>query len=362
MRVALALGSGGARGYAHIGAIRELHDRGHRVVHLSGSSMGAVVGGMTAAGRLDEFETWVRGLSQRDVLRMLDVTFTGGGAIRGDRIMEALGGLLGRVRIEELPIPFTAVATDLRARREVWFTRGPLDLALRASFAIPSVISPTVVAGRLLVDGGVTNPVPMEPLASAEADMVMAVALNGRRAGALGSTVVESSDPAERRQRPDPDGRAPGGPDRAGGHNRLIQAGAQRARTAIGGRLRSAAEDVRDLELLRAIAERLGQGRLDDMDLGAAPGGAAPGPGGVAGGSDEELGSLPPTLGMFEVVAQSIDAMEAILTAHRMAGTPPDVLVDVPADTCSTFDFHRASEVVEVGRALAAEALDRAGC
>ena len=272
--------------------------------------------------------------------------------------MQSLGELLGRVRIEELQIPFTAVATDLGARREVWFTRGPLDLALRASFAIPSVISPTVVGGRLLVDGGVTNPVPMEPLASADADMVMAVALNGRRVGDRGSTVVESSDPAESGAPDDTAGRGFGAPERAGGHNRLIQARAHRARTAIGGRLRSAAEDVRDLELLRAIAERLGQGHLDDVALGADPDGTG---GAMPEGEGEEFGSLPPTLGMFEVVAQSIDAMEAMLTAYRMAGSHPDVLVDVAADTCSTFDFHRAAEVIEVGRALTAEALDRAG-
>src|SRR5699024_4965929 len=179
MRVALALGSGGARGYAHIGAIRELESRGHEVVGVSGASMGAIVGALLAAGKLDEFEAWVRGLSQRDVLRLLDVSFAGGGAIRANRIMGVIGAMLGDVRIEDLPIPYTAVATDIRARREVWFTRGPVDVAVRASFAIPSVVTPALVGGRLMIDGGVTNPVPLEPLASVESDLVLAVSLNG---------------------------------------------------------------------------------------------------------------------------------------------------------------------------------------
>ena len=144
MRVALALGSGGARGYTHIGVIRELEARGHEVVGVSGASMGAIVGALYAAGKLDDFEDWVCGLTQRDVLRLLDVSFAGGGAIRANKIMGVIGAMLGDVRIEDLAIPFTAVATDLRARREVWFTRGPADVAVRASFAIPSVITPAV--------------------------------------------------------------------------------------------------------------------------------------------------------------------------------------------------------------------------
>lgn len=383
MRVALALGSGGARGYAHIGAIRELEARGHEVVHYTGASMGAVVGSLAAAGRLDEFETWVRTLSQRDVLRLLDVTFAGGGAIRGNKIMSVIGEMLDGARIEDLAVPFTAVATDLRARREVWFTRGPVDVALRASFAIPSVISPAVVAGRLMVDGGVTNPVPMEPLASVSADMVMAVSLTGRRAGMRESTMHESSDggagaasedapdgPVTDGPAPVAEGTAPGAEPRLGRlgrGTRSAQAGATRARAAVAGRLRSAAADARDTELLRAIVTRLGQ-NADELGIGREDGpDAARGEASeevtraAEEGASEDLGSLPRSLGMFEVVAQSLDAMESLITAYRMAGNHPDVLVEVPTDACSTFDFHRAEEIIALGRGLTAEALDRNG-
>lgn len=405
MRVALALGSGGARGYTHIGVIRELESRGHEVVGVSGASMGAVVGSLYAAGALDDFERWVRGLAQRDVLRLLDVSFAGGGAIRANRIMAVIGSMLGDTRIEQLSIPFTAVATDLRARREVWFTRGPADIAVRASFAIPSIVTPAIVGGRLMIDGGVTNPVPLEPLASVESDLVLAVSLTGRRAGIRGSTFQESSDPDEPSPQADPKiGR------RAG-------AGTGGTAARLSGRIRTAAADVRDADLVRLVAARFGQdpGDGDEAEAavereaviarGLAGRGSTSGAGDDAPGRDtgpevdpaavehsgptgserpsteveeavaegeravrsgsqadeKSLDSLPGTLRIFDVVSQSIEAMQSILTGYRMAGNRPDVLVEVPSDACSSFDFHRAEEMIELGRRLTAEALDREG-
>ncbi|EYT62776.1 patatin [Dietzia sp. UCD-THP] len=382
MRVALALGSGGARGYAHIGAIRELQARGHEVVGVSGASMGAVVGSLLAAGELDRFEEWVRGLAQRDVLRLLDVSFAGGGAIRANKIMGVIGEMLDDVRIEDLAIPYTAVATDLRARREVWFTRGPADIAVRASFAIPSIVTPAIVGGRLMIDGGVTNPVPLEPLASVDSDLVLAVSLTGRREGIRGSTFQESSDPEEPSAVADPKISKKGG--------------SVTATTArLSGRIRTAAADVRDADLVRLVAARFGQDTsgadaagveaagIDTTGPGAGtdsagrslPGGSAtPSPEveeAVEEGerevradaqSDERgLESLPGTLRIFDVVSQSVEAMQSILTGYRMAGNRPDVLVEVPSDSCSAFDFHRAEEMIELGRRLTAEALDREG-
>ncbi|GAA1054545.1 patatin-like phospholipase family protein [Dietzia natronolimnaea] len=399
MRVALALGSGGARGYAHIGAIRELESRGHEVVGVAGASMGAVVGSLLAAGELDRFEEWVRGLAQRDVLRLLDVSFAGGGAIRANKIMGVIGEMLDDVRIEDLAIPYTAVATDLRARREVWFTRGPADIAVRASFAIPSIVTPAIVGGRLMIDGGVTNPVPLEPLASVESDLVLAVSLTGRRAGIRGSTFQESSDPDEPSAVADPKMSKKGG---------TVTATTAR----LSGRIRTAAADVRDADLVRLVAARFGQDTSGADAAGpdtagpdtAGPDTAgldAPGidPTGQGAGSDSRTGddatprgsaqpspeveeaveegerevradaqaddrsleSLPGTLRIFDVVSQSIEAMQSILTGYRMAGNRPDVLVEVPSDSCSAFDFHRAEEMIELGRRLTAEALDREG-
>ena len=195
MRVALVLGSGGARGYAHIGAIAEVESRGHEVVAIAGSSMGALVGGLYAADALDDYATWARGLTQSQMLRLLDPKWSAGGAIAAERIFAKVGELVGERLIEDLRIPFTAVATDLRARREVWFQRGPLLSAVRASIAIPGVITPVVMNGRLLADGGLMNPMPIEPTASAAADLTIAISLQGDRSAREQSTPAR--EPAE---------------------------------------------------------------------------------------------------------------------------------------------------------------------
>jgi NTE family protein len=157
-RVALALGSGGARGYAHIGVIDELHARGYDIVGIAGSSMGALVGGLEAAGKLDEFADWAKSLTQRAVLRLLDPAITAAGVLRAEKILDAVRDILGAVTIEELPIPYTAVSTDLLSGKSVWLQRGPVDAAIRASIAIPGVITPHVFDGRLLADGGILDP------------------------------------------------------------------------------------------------------------------------------------------------------------------------------------------------------------
>jgi len=181
VRVALVLGSGGARGYAHIGAIEEIESRGHEIVAVAGSSMGALVGGLYAAGAMEAYAEWARTLTSREVLRLLDPKWSAGGAIAAGRIFAEVESLVGERLIEELRLPFTAVATDLRARREVWFQRGPLVSAIRASIAIPGVITPVVMNGRLLADGGLMNPIPIEPTAAAAADLTIAISLAGER-------------------------------------------------------------------------------------------------------------------------------------------------------------------------------------
>ncbi|GIF20598.1 NTE family protein [Actinoplanes tereljensis] len=182
-RVALALGSGGARGFAHIGVIQVLDERGFEVVTVAGSSMGALVGGVMAAGRLKEFTEWATSLKQRDVLRLLDPKWALAGVLAADRLIDHLDSFLDDALIEDLPIPYTAVATDITSRREVWFQKGLLRSAIRASIAIPGLITPVVADGRVLADGGLLNPVPIEPTASVPADLTVAVSLLARRPG-----------------------------------------------------------------------------------------------------------------------------------------------------------------------------------
>lgn len=176
--VALVLGSGGARGLAHIGVIEVLRERGYRVVAIAGSSMGALVGGIHAAGRLDEYKAWVCALQKLDVLRLVDWTLSPSGFIRGERIIATLRELVGDALIEQLPVSYTAVATDIDLEREVWLSRGPLFDAIRASIAIPSLFTPVLRDGHTLVDGGLLNPLPVSAVLHAITDLTIAVDVN----------------------------------------------------------------------------------------------------------------------------------------------------------------------------------------
>ncbi|MDX1343272.1 MAG: patatin-like phospholipase family protein [Reinekea sp.] len=179
--VSLVLGSGGARGMAHIGVIRCLEDQGYEIKNIAGASIGALVGGFYAAGRLDRLQSWVCALERRDVLRLLDLSFTGGGIFKGDKLMYALSTLVRDRVIEDLPIEFTAVAVDLDRQKEIWLTDGSLFEAIRGSIAIPSVFKPHKYRDMWLVDGGVLNPVPVSAAMKTVTDMTVAVNLNAKR-------------------------------------------------------------------------------------------------------------------------------------------------------------------------------------
>jgi NTE family protein len=309
-KVALALGSGGARGYAHIGVIHELHDRGYQIVGVAGSSMGALVGGLQAADRLDEFAQWATSLTQVAILRLLDPTLTAAGVLRAEKILDAVRDILGDVCIEELPIPFTAVATDLLAGKPVWLQRGPLDEAIRASIAIPGVISPHALDGRLLADGGILDPLPMAPIAAVNADLTIAVSLSGS----------ESADEPE----PEP----------------------PRSSTEWLNRVLSSTSALFDSPTARSVLSRFGAANPDDDESGD--------PNANYSVDEPEV----PKLGSFEVMNRTIDIAQAALARHTLAAYPPDLLIEVPRSACRSLEFHRATEVIEVGRVLAAEALD----
>ncbi len=298
-RVALALGSGGARGYAHIGVINELRDRGYDIVGIAGSSMGALVGGLQAAGKLDEFTEWAKSLTQRAVLRLLDPKIAAAGVLRADKILDAVRDILGEVTIEDLPIPYTAVSTDLISGKSVWLQRGPVDAAIRASIAIPGVITPHVLDGRLLADGGILDPLPMAPIAAVNADFTIAVSLSGSEAGGR----YEPTD----------------------------------------------AEPRATTEWL----SRVWRSTTALFDAGATRSGEA----------DDELVDASkevavPRLGSFEVMNRTIDIAQAALARHTLAAYPPDLLIEVPRTACRSLEFYRAAEVIEVGSELAAATLD----
>lgn len=324
-RVSVVLGSGGARGYAHIGVITELRARGYEIAGISGSSMGALVGGLQAAGRLDEFADWAKSLTQGAVLRLLDPSFTASGVLRAGKILDVVRDILGDIDIERLPIPYTAVATDLIAGRSVWLQRGPVDTAIRASIAIPGMIAPHVVDGRLLADGGILDPLPLAPLSAVNADLTVAVSLNGGDPTAGGPAAEDSERGAP-----------------AGRLNRMLRSTSALLDT-------SGARSLLDRPTARAILDRFSSGESDtepdDDDAEEA--------------RPEEPEA--PKLGSFEVMNRTIDIAQSALTRHQLAAYPPDLLIEVPRTACRSLDFHRAAELIDVGRELTARALEKAG-
>ena len=280
--VALALGAGGAKGLAHIGAIEEIQAHGFDIVAIAGCSMGALIGGIYAMGKLDLYRDWVSTLARFDVLKLLDWTFSGGGFIKGERIMGTLRELIGDTCIEELPLAFTAVATDLEREREVWLTRGSLFDAIRASIAIPTVFRPYHLDGRVLVDGALLNPLPVSPLIRETADYMMAVSVDGPAE----FTPVDTVDPDEPG--------TPAAPRRIGDFfSRLIPHGEPKPREP----------------------------------------------------------------GAFELLNQAMDLMQANLSRLRLAAYAPDLLIQIPRNASTAYEFYRARELIELGRLRARAAL-----
>ena len=179
IKIGLALGGGAARGWAHIGVLQALNEAGIRPDIITGCSIGAVVGGCYAAGKLGPLEVFARSLTRRRILGLLDFHIGGSGLIGGDRLRKLLEMDLGLLRIEDLPARFAAVATELGTGHEVWLTRGSLVKAMRASYALPGVFEPVRIQGRLLMDGALVNPVPVTLARAFEADLVICVNLNG---------------------------------------------------------------------------------------------------------------------------------------------------------------------------------------
>lgn len=282
-RVALALGTGGARGLAHIGVIEAIEAAGFRIVAISGSSMGALIGGVYAAGKLDVYREWVCALQKMDVLKLVDWTFSGAGLIKGERIIEQLRELIGDIDIETLPIPYTAVATDLDREREVWLTRGPLFDAIRASIAIPTIFRPHALNGQRLVDGGLMNPLPLTPLLRSPGDYSFAVNVNG----------PPQATPAL-----------------------LAPAAASEARPGLRHRI-------------AAFIKR------------------------TVGNHDESRSEA----GWLETLTQSLDLMQQNLTSFRLAADRPDLVIDLPRNASAVYEFYRAAELIELGRARATQAL-----
>ena len=177
--VALVLSSGGARGLAHIGAIEELEAQGYRITSIAGCSMGALIGGVYAAGKLSEFREWMKTVDKKKMLELTDFSLSLNHIVKGTRIIKAIMEFVPDVLIEDLPIPYCAVATDWITGREVVIDKGSLFEAIRASISLPSFYEPVRRDGMILIDGGVVNPIPMNRVKRHEGDLLVGVDVSG---------------------------------------------------------------------------------------------------------------------------------------------------------------------------------------
>ena len=177
--ISLVLGSGGARGLAHIGVIHWLEENDFKIDSISGCSMGALIGGVYAAGKLDDFEQWVCAISKVDIFTLLDLSWEKNGIVKGDKIINTLVELVGDQLIEDLPVSYTAIAADIKSEKEIWINSGRLFDAIRASISLPLFFTPFNHRGIDLIDGGVLNPVPIAPTFGDETEMTIAVNLGG---------------------------------------------------------------------------------------------------------------------------------------------------------------------------------------
>ncbi|MGE0081885.1 MAG: patatin-like phospholipase RssA [Thiohalomonadaceae bacterium] len=289
MKIGLALGSGSARGWAHIGIIRALNEHGIEPHIVCGTSIGALVGAVYASGRLDEFETWVRELDWWSIVRFMDPGIAGGGFMEGEHLMKVLSEHLFAGDIADLPVTFATVATNLRTGHEVWLQQGPLMDAVRASIALPGLFTPVRHDDSWLVDGGLVNPVPVSLCRSLGAEVIIAVNLNGDIVGRHLPTYQAVTG-----EKPDAKATSPA--------------------------------------LWDQFTERLQQG-LKDSNFGRL----------VARRE-------PPGPGLFDVIASSINIMQDRITRSRMAGDPPDVLLAPRLGHIGLLEFDRADEAITEGR------------
>lgn len=303
-RIGLALGSGSARGWAHIGVLRELEAQGIRPDVISGSSMGALVGAHYVCDSLDLIEDFALRLDRREILRYVDLKLVaGGGFVEGKRLMSYFDERIGAKQIESLSKTFAVVATDLANGQEVWFREGPLWPAVRASIALPGIFTPSKVGERWLVDGGLVNPVPISLCRAMGAEAVIAVNLNG---GIVGKHL--------RRSEPKSDKTDTDSKQEASTEATLLE--------------RFSGE-------LRVRANALKASMLD---------------------------SEPDTPGLFDVVASSLNIMQDRITRSRMAGDPAEVILAPHLAHIGLLELDRADEAIEAGREtvrLARPALDR---
>ncbi|HEY3893177.1 MAG TPA: patatin-like phospholipase family protein [Bradyrhizobium sp.] len=297
--IGLALGGGAARGFAHIGIVRTLVAHGIVPNVVVGTSIGAVVGGAYAAGHLDQLEGWARSLQPRNILGYLDIRLNGSGLIGGDKLAAQLEAAMGNTLIEELPLKFATVATEVRTGHEIWLTHGRIVDAMRASYALPGIFSPVMVGDRWLVDGALVNPVPVSTARAFGAEIVIAANLSSDVFAH--STTIYSHGPA--------------------------------AEVSVIPALDTVIEPAPPK---RGLSKFFSPERTVKREFFG--GGGRP--------------------GISTVMVDAFNIMQDRITRARLAGDPPDLLISPRVGQIGWFDFHRADDLIEHGVRAAERAIE----
>lgn len=305
IKVGLALGSGAARGWAHIGVLRALHEIGVQPSVVTGTSIGSLVGGAYCAGRLDELEQWVRDMDRWQVFNLLDFGFANGGVVSGERVFNFAREQFGAIKVEDLAVRFAAVATDLYTGREVWLKKGDVYDVARASCAMPGLLSPKGLDNRWLVDGALVNPVPVSLNRALESDFVIAVHLNSQ---------LNVQAPKVPPQDLNPQG--------------LHEQEAQKKQ--------------KQREAQKALREQ--KARQDDGFKNFLAQGQS-----YFENFKQKFKKEHETPSVIGVMAGAIDIMQERVTKARMAGDPPDVLLQPKLGHIGILEFERGEDAIKVG-------------
>ena len=303
--IGLALGGGAARGFAHIGVLRTLLAHGIVPNIVVGTSIGSVVGGSYAAGHLDTLEEWARSLQVRNILSYLDIRLNGSGLIGGEKLAAKLEASLGQTLIEELPVKFASVGTEVRTGHEIWLTHGRLVEAMRASYALPGIFSPVLIGDRWLVDGALVNPVPVSAARALGAEIVIAANLSSD-IFTHSTTIYAHGAPVEVPE------------------------------TVV----TPTAKEVPKEASKETTKRRFGKFFSPERTVKREFFGSATRP------------------GISSVMVDAFNIMQDRITRARLAGDPPDLLITPRIGQIGWFDFHRAADVIEFGARAAERALD----
>jgi len=284
-KIALVLSGGGARGIAHIGVIEELEKRGYEITSIAGTSMGALVGGMYAAGKLEEYKNWMCSLDKMKVFSLVDFTFSADGIVKCDKVLNAIKSFVSDTNIEDLKIDYSATAADIENHREIVYRTGSLYEAIRASVAIPMVITPVIKNGAIIVDGGVVNNLPISNVKRNKGDLLVAVYVNANVP--LIKLNVSKKEEKEKKS--------------------------------------VYLKKINEFyEQLNIISPKQKKGKI----------------------------------GYFTLIDKTIVSASLQMVQLTIEKNPPDILVNISRNTCGTYDFYKAAELVEIGRIATMESLD----